>query len=108
MLALETTPVPLTVMGGAVTEMAPEDLPEGASPFSQDVDFLPGSVFTRAGRENVYSFSGQAIEDLAGVAVSGPGLNAPNETPWVGPSNATLNTPGTYAAVTLNFSAGGA
>src|SRR6266568_6742175 len=107
MLTLETTPVPLTVFGGAVTEMAPEDLPEGASPFSQDADFLPGSVFTRAGRENVYSFGALFAEDLAGVAVSVPGAHAPNETPWAAPTNATRNIPGTYSSVTLNFSVPG-
>src|SRR6267378_4379499 len=102
-----TVPVPLTVMGGAVTEMSPEDLPEGASPFSQDVDFVPGSVFTRGGRQSVYSFGGLFADDLAGFAVSVPGPLAPNEAPWISPLNATLNIPGSYAAVTVNAVAGG-
>lgn len=100
--------IPLSVMGGAVTEMAPSDLPEGASPFNQDVDYLPGSVFTRGGRQSVYTFANLFVEDLAGVALSLPGPNAS----WLSPSNVTLNTPGTYASTTLNvgggsFSAGG-
>src|SRR5882762_5685129 len=95
-------PVPLSVFGGAVTEMSPEDLPEGASPFSQDVDFIPGSVFTRGGRQSVYSFSGLFVDDLAGFAISVPGPLAPNETAWAAPLNATLNLPGTYALISLN------
>jgi hypothetical protein len=101
-----TSPVPLTVFGGAVTEMAPEDLPEGASPFSQDSDFVPGAVFTRGGRQSVYSFNGLFAEDLAGFAVSIPGLYAPNEAVWSAPNNVTLNLPGTYATAALNISTG--
>ena len=52
-----TQGVPLTVFGGAVPELAPEDLPEGASPFNQDVDYNPGSVLTRAGRTNQYYYA---------------------------------------------------
>lgn len=46
-----------------------------------------------------------SIERLAGSAISAPGTAAPNEQPWTAPGNATLNTPGTYASVTLNFPA---
>ena len=41
--------VPLEEFGGLVTELTPADIPEGASPFCQDVDFQLGAVFTRAG-----------------------------------------------------------
>src|SRR5882672_5566159 len=97
-----TVPVPLSVFGGAVTEMSPEDLPEGASPFNMDVDYVPGSVFTRGGRQSVYSFSGLFVDDLAGFAVSVPGSLSPNETAWATPLNATLNLPGAYASLFLN------
>lgn len=103
----EVAKIPLTVFGGAVTEMAPSDLPEGASPFNQDVDYLPGSVFTRGGRANIMAFSNLFAEDLAGVAVSIPGANAPNEGAWASPTNATRNIPGTYASVGINASATG-
>ena len=106
--AAGTLPVPLTVFGGAVTEMAPEDLPEGASPFNQDVDFVPGATFTRGGRQSVYAFSGLFAEDLAGFAVSIPGLFNPAEVAWSNPSNATLGLPGTYAQAILNSSGGAA
>jgi len=102
-----TVPVPLTVLGGAVTEMSPEDLPEGASPFNQDCDYVPGGVFTRAGRQSVYTFGGLFADDLAGFAVSVPGPLAPNETPWVSALNLTMNIPGTYTVATLNAAAGG-
>src|SRR5438445_986256 len=103
----EIVPVPLTVFSGAVTEMAPEDLPEGASPLNQDVDFLPGSVFSRAGRQSVYSFSGLSIENLAGFAQSLPGAFAPTEVAWTAPANVTVNIPGTYAEAILNSTGSG-
>ena len=105
--AIGTTPIPLSVFGGSVPEMSPEDLPEGASPFNQDCDFVPGAVFTRGGRQSVYSFSGLFAEDLAGFAATLPGPFAPNEAPWITPLNATLNIPGTYGFVTLHQSASG-
>ena len=83
------------------------DLPEGASPLACDVDFVPGAVFTRGGRQSVYSFNGLFAEDLAGFAVSIPGLFTPNEATWVSPSNVTQNNPPNYASVTLNAVAGG-
>jgi hypothetical protein len=101
-----TMPVPLTVFGGAVTELAPEDLPEGASPFTCDTDFVPGAVFTRGGTQSVYAFNGLFAEDLAGFAVSIPGLHAPNESAWSSPNNVTLNIPGTYSSVALNVATG--
>jgi hypothetical protein len=49
--------ISLTVMGGLCTEMAPSDLPQGASPLNWDVDYLVGSVRTRDGLASVYSFA---------------------------------------------------
>jgi hypothetical protein len=87
--------------------MAPSDLPEGASPWNQDVDYLPGSVFTRGGRQNIAQFANLFVEDLAGIALSVPDGNVPNETAWITPTNATLGIPGTYAAAILNAVVGG-
>jgi hypothetical protein len=39
--------VPLTVLGGWVTEMAPVALPPGVSPDCADLAFLPGSAYSR-------------------------------------------------------------
>ena len=44
-------------MGGLVTACNAQDLPEGASPRCWDVDFIIGSVFTRAGLQSVYVFT---------------------------------------------------
>lgn len=105
---LETQGVPLTVFGGAVPELAPEDLPEGAAPFNQDVDFNPGSVFTRGGRANQIFYSNLFVEKICQTCVSAADPGTSNEIAWTNPSRATLNTPGTYASVTLNFAGGGA
>src|SRR5271166_4704950 len=45
--------VPLSLFGGANTELSPSDLPEGGSPASQDVEFIPGGVFSRRGMHQV-------------------------------------------------------
>lgn len=47
----------LDTMGGLVTNCNPQDLPEGASPRCWDVDFIIGSVFTRAGLQSVYTYT---------------------------------------------------
>ncbi len=47
--------VPLSLFGGLLLEMVAGDLPEGASPDNQNVDFQPGSVFTRAGLTALFS-----------------------------------------------------
>ncbi len=99
-----TSDVALTVFGGAIPEMSAEDLPEGGSPVNQDVDFSPGRVFTRGGEVSQLTFAGLFSEKIAGFAQSIPGPATPNEAPWNFPIDATLNTPGSYANVTLNGS----
>lgn len=47
-----TIDVPLEVFGGTVSDLAPGDLPQGASPDSQDVAFQVGLVKTRPGLQN--------------------------------------------------------
>jgi hypothetical protein len=46
-------PVPITNMGGLITEVAPADVPKGCSPDCRDVQFFPGSVRTRPGQINI-------------------------------------------------------
>ena len=41
--------VPLELFGGLCSEMQPGDLPQGASPLCQDMDFELGATFTRYG-----------------------------------------------------------
>jgi hypothetical protein len=51
----------VSTMGGLWANAKPQDLPEGASPRCYDVDFIVGSVFTRAGLKSVYSYSGSSL-----------------------------------------------
>ncbi|HYP11918.1 MAG TPA: hypothetical protein VEQ86_10625, partial [Xanthobacteraceae bacterium] len=90
------------VFGGAVPELAPEDLPEGACPFNQDCDFNPGSVFSRAGRVNQVTYQNLSVDRIATSGQTIPGQFAPNEVPWTNPSAVIGNVPGTYASTQLN------
>ena len=46
---------PLDTFGGLVTDVAPADLPPGASPDCADVAFVPGAVKTRPGLLSVFA-----------------------------------------------------
>jgi len=90
------------LIGGLYTEATPETLPLGASPLVINCDFILGSNLQRPGKENQYYFVGNFAEKLTAFAQSIPGASDPNEAAWVTPNNATLNTIGTYAIVSLN------
>jgi hypothetical protein len=47
-------PIPLNVLAGWVTEMAPTALPEGVSPDNQELMYLPGSAYSRPGFSRVF------------------------------------------------------
>lgn len=47
------TEIPLEVFSGRVTEMSPNNVPEGVSPDEQDNTFLPGTVLSRPCLEKV-------------------------------------------------------
>ena len=96
----------MELMGGLYTEATPETLPLGASPRVINCDFILGSVFQRPGKQNQFYFGNIFIEKVTNSASSVAGANAPNEAPWLNPSNATKNIPGTYASVVLNFGGG--
>jgi hypothetical protein len=55
MSVLGTTDAPLDMFGGLVTDVAPADLPPGASPDCADVAFAPGAVKTRPGLLSSFS-----------------------------------------------------
>src|ERR1700753_3798152 len=89
----------LDTFSGLVTLASPSDLPEGASPRCQNVDFQAGSVFTRQGLTNPFTY-----QDAA--AGPSPGQNAtdvaqPFGVAWSQPGNVLLNT-GAFASATLN------
>ena len=62
----------LDTMGGLVTNCNPQDLPEGASPRCWDVDFIIGSVFTRAGLVSVYTYAN--LLNITEVVIGSGGL----------------------------------
>jgi hypothetical protein len=55
MSVLGTADAPLDMFGGLVTDVAPVDLPAGASPDCADVAFVPGAVKTRPGLLSVFA-----------------------------------------------------
>ena len=55
MSVLGTVDAPLDMFGGLVTDVAPADLPAGASPDCADVAFVPGAVKTRPGLLSVFA-----------------------------------------------------
>src|SRR5207245_10096598 len=57
MNVLGTTDAPLDMFGGLVTDVAPADLPPGASPDCADVAFVPGAVKARPGLLSVFAAS---------------------------------------------------
>ena len=92
----------MELMGGLYTEATPETLPLGASPRVINCDFILGSVYQRPGKQSQFFFGNVFIEKVASFAASIAGPSAPNEAPWITPTNATKNIPGTYASVSLN------
>jgi len=90
--------VALTVFGGVCPEMDANDLPEGVSAGNQDVDFSPGTVFTRGGRLNQVAYANSFFQRLAGL---GQSVGTAAQAPWLNPNNITLNAPPAYASVTL-------
>lgn len=58
----------LNVFSGLVTIAEPHDLPEGASPRNQNVDFGIGSVKTRGSLINPFVYSNSSIGPIAGGA----------------------------------------
>ena len=85
----------LDTFSGTVSLAQPQDLPEGASPRCQNVDFSVGSVFTRQGLVNPFIYSG----NLSGPNGGGNAVDTTNDggSVWSNPGNALLNT-GVYAS----------
>ena len=93
-------PVILDTFGGIVSTARPEDLPDGASPRNNDVDFVVGRFIQRPGTKNVYSYAGAEYGPHGGgtaVDVNTAG------NPWSNVGNTLLNT-GVYATATVGGS----
>lgn len=91
------SPVVLDTLGGIVATGRPEDLPEGASPRNNDVDFIVGRFVQRPGLQNAYN---RVLNDFGPEA----GTVASNVTteglPWTDPANILLED-GSYATINL-------
>ena len=84
----------LEAFGGVVTLAQPHDLPEGASPRTVNTDITVGSVFTRQGLENIYTYQSGTVTHPASTAAD---VTVPDASPWIDPANVLLNT-GVYAS----------
>lgn len=87
----------LVIMSGLVAEVNPSDLPAGSAAICCDCDFSVGSVKTRAGLENVYTYGGANEQSHASLGTNIAVAGAAN---WLNPDNIATNTIGTYATVT--------
>jgi hypothetical protein len=91
--------VTLDTFGGLVTMANPHDLPEGASPQNNDVDFILGTVRSRPPLLNVF----QIASDIAGPNGGSSAVNTQTgvgEIAWTNPGGVLLDD-GNYANVTL-------
>jgi len=89
-------PVVLDTFGGMVASARPEDLPEGASPRCNDVDFIVGRFTQRPGQQNVYSFADGAVTKLPTAAASV--ANGVSEA-WTNPAGVEGDS--SYASINL-------
>jgi hypothetical protein len=62
--------VTLNTLGGLVAYAGPDSIPSGASPRCHDVDFAVGSVRSRFGTRNVYSFADLLVAHAGNAATS--------------------------------------
>lgn len=58
----------LEIFSSLYQDMAPPDVPPGLSPDCQDIEFLPGSVFTRRALNKFFSAPQEPTSDLVSVA----------------------------------------
>lgn len=91
----------LNTFSGTVSLARPEDLPEGASPRSQNVDFTVGGTRVRQGLQNRFSFSGSGSGPNGGALAADQG----GVVPWSNPANILLDD-GSYATCVVPGAAG--
>ena len=90
-------PVVLDAFGGIVATARPEDIPEGASPRNNDVDFIVGRFIQRPGTQSVYrSATAQFGPNGGSSAVNVDTASAP----WVNPTN-ILADDGSFTTISL-------
>ena len=90
-------PVVLDNHGGIVSIARPEDIPEGASPRCNDVDFLVGRFIQRPGEESVYANVLTQFGPVTGTVADDIDTES---MPWTNPGHILLND-GSFATVNL-------
>ena len=87
----------LETFSGTITLSDPPSVPEGGSPRNQNCDFNVGSVFTRQGLWNPFTYSGGSVGPDGGGNAADFSLGG---AAWSNPGNVLLNT-GVYASANL-------
>ena len=91
-------PVVLDSFGGLVTTARPEDIPEGASPRNNDVDFIVGRFIQRPGCQSVYTHIQSEYGPEGGTVATAIDTTS---SVWSNPSNILLDD-GSYATTALS------
>ncbi len=87
----------LETFAGVVTLTQPHDTPEGGSPRNTNCDYAVGSVFSRQGLVNPFTYSGNSVGPSPGSSAVDTSIGG---SVWANPGNALLNT-GVYATANL-------
>ena len=87
----------LETFSGVITLAQAQDMPEGGSPRTTNTDFSVGSVFTRQGLENPFTYEGNNAGPFPGTAAVDTSLGG---AVWSSPGNVLLNT-GVYAQASV-------
>ena len=91
----------LSVFSGTVTIAAPQDLPEGASPRNQNCDFMVGSVLTRPGLTNPFTFQDSSVSGTGNAVTTFPQISGPVGSTWNNQNNLLGSNPGFFASSAL-------
>lgn len=92
------TPVVLDSFGGIVSTTRPEDLPEGASPRNNDVDFIVGRFIQRPGLQSVYTLTQSEYGPEGGAEAESIDVSSAS---WTNPANILLDDE-SYATTDLS------
>lgn len=90
----------LTVFSGTVTLADPTSLPEGASPRNQNCDFTVGSVLTRPGLTNHFTFENSSVSGSGNATATFPQISGPVGSTWNTP-NSILSNNGFFTSSNL-------
>ncbi len=83
---------------GVLTLTQPHDIPEGGSPRTVNTDFNVGSVFTRQGLENQFTYANGTTGPMGGANAV---VISDNLSSWTNPNNVLFNT-GVFATTNIS------